>query len=113
MYTKKCLATLLGYYSPETKKVFDLFLRLVELDNGSSAGGIYEVLRGYLDSVGANLENLAGFVANNCTTMMEQLNGVESILLKENPHNVVGCTLNSFNLCSSYACQKYHRVLTF
>ena len=44
------------------KKVCDSFLGLVELDNsGSSAAGIYEVLRGYLVSVGVNIENLTGF----------------------------------------------------
>ena len=61
VFTKKCLAILLRYYSSETNKVCDSFLGLVELDNGSSAAGIYEVLRGYLVSVGINLENLAGF----------------------------------------------------
>ena len=60
MSTKKCFAILLRYYSSETKKVCDSFLGLVELDtsNSSSAAGIYEVLRGYLDSAGVNLENL-------------------------------------------------------
>ena len=38
---------------------------------------------------------------------MGQLNGVLSILLKEHPDIiVVGCTPHSFNLRSSYACQK-------
>ena len=32
--------------------------------------GISEVLRGYLVSVGVNLENLAGFAAGNCASMM-------------------------------------------
>ena len=82
MSTKKCLAILLRCYSSETKKVCDSLLGLVELDNGSSAAGIYEVLRGYLVSVGVNWENLAGFAADNCLTMMGQLNGVQSILLK-------------------------------
>ena len=42
-----------------------------------------------------------------CATMMGQWNGVQPILLKEHPHIiVVGCTPHSFNLCSSYACQK-------
>ena len=36
-------------------------LGLVELDNGSYAAGIYEVLGGYLVFVGVNLENLTGF----------------------------------------------------
>ena len=41
-----------------------IFLGLVELDNGSSVAGIiYAVLRGYLVSVGVNLENLAGLAA--------------------------------------------------
>ena len=96
---------MLRYYHPKPNKYS--FLGLVELDNGSSAAGIYEVLRGYLVSVGINLENLARFAADNCATIMGQLNGVESILLKENPHLiVVGCTSHSFNLCSSYASQK-------
>ena len=64
MSTKKCLAILLRYYSPETKKVCDSFLGLVELDNGGSSAGIYEVLRGYFVSVRVNLENLAGFAAD-------------------------------------------------
>ena len=34
--TKKCLAILLRYYLSETKKVFDSFLDLVELDTGFS-----------------------------------------------------------------------------
>ena len=65
------------YYSSETKKVWDSFLGLVILDNDSSAAGIYEVLRGCLVSVGVNLENQAGFSADNCATMMGQLNGVQ------------------------------------
>ena len=44
--TKKCLTILLRYYHPKPNKYS--FLGLVELDNGSSAAGIYEVLRGYL-----------------------------------------------------------------
>ena len=55
---------LLRYYSSETKKVCGSFLGFVELDNGSSAGGIYEVLRCYLVSVEVNLENLAQFAAD-------------------------------------------------
>ena len=51
MYTK---ALSLRYYSSETKIVCDSFLELVELENGSSAAGIYEVLRDYLVSVGVN-----------------------------------------------------------
>ena len=39
--------------------------------------------------MGVNLENLAGFVADNCATMMGQLNGVQSILLKEHPHIII------------------------
>ena len=70
--TKKCLSILLRYYSSKTKKVCDSFLGLVELDNSSSA---VEILRGYLVPVGVNLE--AGFAADNCSTTMEQLNGVE------------------------------------
>ena len=54
-----------------------------------------------------NLENLVGFAASNCGTMMRQLNEVQSILLKEHPHIIfVGCTSHSFNLCSSYGCKK-------
>ena len=40
---------------------------------------IYKVLRGYLVSVWVNLQNLAGFAADNCATIMGQLNGVQSI----------------------------------
>ena len=47
---------MLRYYSSETKKVFDSFLGLVKLDNGSSTAGICEVLRGYLVSLGVNLK---------------------------------------------------------
>ena len=67
MYTKKYLPILLRYYSSETKKVCDSFLGLVELDtsNSSSAAGIYEVLKSYLNSVGVNLENLVGFAADD------------------------------------------------
>ena len=54
-----------------------------------------------------NLENLAGFAADNCATMMGQLNRVQSILLKEHPHIIVlGGSFHSFSLCTSYACQK-------
>ena len=57
--------------------------------------------------MGVNLENLAEFAADNCASMMGQLNRVQSILLKEHPHIIViGCTSHSFNLYSSYACQK-------
>ena len=61
--------------------------------------GIYEVLRCYLVSVGVNLENLAGFAADICATMMGQLNGVQSILLKEHPHIIVVC-------CTQWRSQK-------
>ena len=60
----------LRYYSFETKKVCDSFLGLVELDIDRSAAGIYEVLRGYLVSVRVNLENLTGFAADDCVTML-------------------------------------------
>ena len=33
-------------------QICDSFLGLVELDNGSSAAGIYEILRAYLVSMG-------------------------------------------------------------
>ena len=70
------------------------------------AGSIYGVFKGYLVSEGVNLENLAGFTAgNNCATMTGQLNF--QFLLKEHPPMyIVGCTSHSFNLCSSYACQR-------
>ena len=100
---------MLRYYSSETKNVCDSFLELVELDNGSSAVGIYEVLRCYLVSEEVNLENLAWFAPDNWTiaTMMGQLNGVQSILLKQHLHIIVVCfTSHSFNLCSSFACPK-------
>ena len=39
--------------------------------------------------------------------MMEQLYGVQSILLKHHPDIIVECcTPHSFNVCSLYACQK-------
>ena len=69
---------MLRYYSSGTKKVWNSFLGFVELDNDSFAASIYEVLRGYLVSVGVNFENLAEFAADNCATatMMGPLNRV-------------------------------------
>ena len=34
---------------------------IITIDNYSSVAGIYQVLRGYLVSVGVDIENLAGF----------------------------------------------------
>ena len=40
------------------------FLGLVELDHCSSTFRIFEVLTGYLVSVGVNLENVVGFATD-------------------------------------------------
>nr|CAI5832345.1 unnamed protein product [Callosobruchus analis] len=110
--TKKCLAILVRYYSHENKKVCDSFFGLVELDTSSAAASIHHVLKNHLIQLGVDLCNLAGFAADNCATMMGQLNGVQSILKEEHPHIVVvGCASHSFHLCSSYACKQLPKIV--
>lgn len=107
--TKKCLAVLVRYFK---NKTVDAFLGLLELENNSTAASIYESLTNYLISSEVNLENMAGFAADNCATMMGQFNGVQALLRKRLPNLVVvGCSSHSFNLCSSYACAKIPKEL--
>lgn len=103
--TKKCLAVLVRYF--KNNAVVDSFLGLLELENGSTAANIFNCLINHLISAGIKIENMAGFAADNCATMMGQLNGVQALLKNRLPHLVVvGCSSHSFNLCSSYACAK-------
>lgn len=108
--TTKCLAVLVRFYSKTQCKVCDTFLGLLEINDGSTASNIYDTLINYLTSVGIKLENMVGFAADNCATMMGHLNGVQSLLRKRIPNLVViGCVSHSFNLCASNACLKLPR----
>lgn len=77
----------------------DAFLGLLELENNSTATSIYECLTNYLISSEVNIENMAGFAADNCATMMGQFNSVQALFKKRLPNLVVvGCSSYSFNL---------------
>jgi hypothetical protein len=91
----------------KNSRVVDSFLGLLELENSSTAANIFDCVINHLTWAGIKIENMAGFAADNCATMMRQLNGVQALLKTRLPHLVVvGCSSHSFNLCSSYACSK-------
>lgn len=79
--TKKCLALLVRYF--KSSKVVDAFLGLLELESGSTAVNIYDCLNNYLIASGIKIENMSGFAADNCATMMGQLNGVQALFKKK------------------------------
>ncbi|XP_072391432.1 zinc finger protein 862-like [Diabrotica undecimpunctata] len=108
--TNKCLAILVRYFSIKLKKVRDSFLGLLELNDGSTAENIFNAILLFFNSNNINIENMVGFSADNCSTMMGQLNGVRKLLTDRLPHLVVvGCTSHWLNLCSSNACLKLPR----
>lgn len=82
MSTKKCLAILIRYF--KNNRVLDTFIGLIELEKDSTAAHIFETLINYLTSIGIDIEiqNMAGFAADNCATMMGQLKGVQALLKK-------------------------------
>lgn len=78
----------------------------------STARNIFDTLLNFFNSNEIKIENMAGFAADNCNTMMGHIGGFQSLLRNIVPNLVVvGCSSHSFHLCSSYACEKISQAV--
>ncbi|CAH1099559.1 unnamed protein product [Psylliodes chrysocephalus] len=102
--TKKCLALVVRYWNEGTVK--DRFLELLEIKQ-CTAEAIFNCIREFFDSNNIPLKNIIGLAADNASTMMGHLSGVQKRFRDIVPHIYVqGCTCHSLHLCTSSAAKK-------
>jgi hypothetical protein len=85
------------------KYVRDELLAVVEVDDGTAAG-LHASVKSILKDRGIPLENIIGFGAHNCSTMMGRNSGFSTLLIDDCPNVfIMGCVCHSFALCSNAA----------
>lgn len=99
--TKKSLVLVVRYYKNFILR--DRFLDLLEVVK-CTAEILFNTIRDYFMSNNIPLTNLIGFAADNASTMMGQLNGVQARFQEIVPNiYVLGCSCHSMHLCTSAA----------
>lgn len=102
--TKKSLILLVRYW--KNGLIQDRVFDLIEVRD-ASAQGIFNSLKHVLDFYQIPYTNLLGIAADNASTMMGHLNGVQAKLRVIAPHiHVQRCASHSLHLCSSAAAKK-------
>ena len=81
----------------------DSLLDIVEVESGS-AETLYAAVKGLLAAKNIPMQNIIGFAADNCATMMGKNSGFQKLLKSDVPSVfVIGCVCHSFALCASHA----------
>ncbi|CAH1114785.1 unnamed protein product [Psylliodes chrysocephalus] len=102
--TKKLLILLVRYW--KNGLIQDRVFDLIEVRD-ASAQGMFNSLKHVLDFYQIPYTNLLGIAADNASTMMGHLNGVQAKLRVIAPHiHVQRCASHSLHLCSSAAAKK-------
>ena len=102
--TSQMLAIVVRYLDVEKCAVVDSLLDLIEVDDGSGLGIFNAVKKLLTTTHDIPLNNIIGFAADNCATMMGSDNGFQAHMRKEIPHVFVrGCVCHSFALCANAA----------
>lgn len=98
--TEKNLAVIIRVFENEVK---DRFLGLIPVED-SSAQGLFNGLKEFLDKNEIPLCNLLSFSADNCSVMMGVKNGVQAKLKQIVPNLFVhGCVCHNLNIISKRA----------
>jgi hypothetical protein len=98
------LAIVVRYH--DDNEVVDALLAIMEVDDGS-AQGLYDKVKAVLKENAIPMNNLIGFGADNCATMMGKHSGFQALLRRDVPNVFVsGCICHSFALCSNAASRK-------
>ncbi|KAG5866720.1 hypothetical protein JTB14_023863 [Gonioctena quinquepunctata] len=101
--TKKSLAIVIRFYHGVVQ---DRFLGLVEVKS-ANAEALFNAIQNLLRKYQLPLENMLGFAADNASTMMGRLSGIQARLRNNNEHiTILGCVCHSLHLCSSAAALK-------
>ena len=84
-------------------EVHDALLDIVEVEEGT-ADGLYRSVKKLLNDKEIPMNNLIGFAADNCATLMGSNSGFQARLKEDLPDIfVLGCICHSFALCASHA----------
>jgi len=102
---QKSLAIVVRYVYNNT--VTDQFLKLLKVEDGS-ARGLYTTLIDFFKSNNVPYkENMLGFAADGCNTMMGEHHSLQSLLKQDIPDLfVMKCVCHSLALVASYACKQ-------
>lgn len=90
----------------QNNSVKDALLDIVEVEDGSSET-LYSTVKNILEKKKIPLQNIVGFAADNCATMMGKHSGFQALMKRDLPNVfVLGCVCHSFALCASHASEK-------
>lgn len=102
--TKKSLILIVRYWKDGA--IQDRIFDLIEVKD-ASATAIFNSIKNVLDANHIPYENIIGFGADNASTMMGHLGGVQAKLKTLSPNIYVqGCSSHSLHLCASNAAKK-------
>lgn len=117
--TVKTLAICVRLFSTEKQKVEDCFWKLAQIfcsnnfeaaNAGATAERLFEELIQTFNKAAVPIENMIGFGADNCSTMIGVNNSVASRLKEVAPGIIIqGCVCHSLHLCASEACKMLPR----
>lgn len=115
----KSLAVCVRLFSEETETVEDCFWKLVQVfssddteaeNEGATAERLFQEVINTFDEAAVPLENMIGFAADNCNTMLWSHNSVASRFKQLLPGiTIQGYVCHSLHLCASEACKTLPR----
>ncbi|XP_047739955.1 uncharacterized protein LOC125178996 [Hyalella azteca] len=97
------LAVVVRYFDVEKNDVCDSLLDSIVIEDGS-ASGLCKAVKTTLNDKKIPISNIIGFGSDNCSTMMGNKSGFQTLLKEDIPSVfVMGCVCHSFALCASHA----------
>lgn len=104
--TQKALTVIVRSWDDKNLRVTDKIFDLIKIED-CTANEIFNAIKILLDKYEIPYKNIIGFAADNASTMMGHLNGVQSKLAALSPGIYVqGCASHSLHLCASAAANK-------
>jgi hypothetical protein len=109
--TKKCCCVVVRYFDQKLGRISSKFYELIDIfkDGNSTctAEHLFQLVTNSLTVKNVTLDDLIGFGADGCNTMMGEFNSFASRLQSSCPGiKVFKCICHSLHLCASQACKQ-------